>query len=201
MFEYKTEQARLAIPLLHRKMAAMGAPDLKNIQDEQHLAAYMMLYIAARIYANVDTNHFGGRDRYGHVGAVIIIPGVDQIIFYQSKKMGFGWYHAERGALRVARRFAKRHGYTLKDCILIVSMEPCVGDVPGRIGCSCSKLVKEQTFSKVYVGYRDRTLANWFGRMPKWPSNWTLINDSYVNEVARELYDFFGIWYDSRKKK
>jgi len=198
LFEHEVPKARQTAISIRKNLEVMGPPDRT---DHDRLAEYMMLYLTARIYENVNTNHFGGRERYGHVGAVIIIPGFDEIIFYQSKKMGNGWYHAERGAWRVAKRFCKKRGLAdLPDgCILIVSMEPCVGEVTGRIGCSCSELVQSKNFSKVYVGYRDWTLADGnTGERPQWPANWKLITDGYVRQVGKELYDFFGDWYISR---
>lgn len=200
MFQVQVAKAKQSVASIRKNMAAMGKPDLLDIKDEDHLAEYMMLYITACIYENVNTNHFGGKEGYGHVGAVIIIPGIDEIIFFQSKRNGRRWIHAERGAWRIARRIAKKHRLPkLPDnCILVVSMEPCVGDVPGRIGCCCSDLVKDKRFAKVFVGYRDWTLGEKTGEMPQWPSNWKLITDGYVHRVAKELYDFFGDWYISR---
>ena len=199
--EYKSAQAKLSIDIIRKKMEEMGMPDLLVIKDKEKLAEYMMLYIAARIYSNIDTNHFGGKEGYGHVGAVIIIPGIDHIIFYQSQAVKGGWYHAEHGALRLALQVCEQYGMDSlpEGCILIVSMEPCVGKVPNRIGDCCSNLVRNETFSDVFIGYRDRTLADENSEMPQWPPHWKLITNSFVREVARDLYDFYGIWHDEQK--
>lgn len=107
------------------------------------------------IHENPDSNGFGGRDLFGHVGAWLYVPSIDTWFWGQSSKLASGKYdHAERVAIKKALGHLKVIKLP-KDCVIISTLEPCSKVVPFRNGCSCSKLLERQGIEKVYVGVRD----------------------------------------------
>ena len=100
---------------------------------------------------------------YGMVAAGILTPKgrwVAKINYPKGSKR----VHAERAAIE---EYQKYHGEIPKGSILITTLSPCneKDDVTAadRVGVSCTDLINQQGFERVYSGYKDPTQDNEHG--------------------------------------
>lgn len=160
------------------------------------IAAQKLIEAYQKIMSNPDSNGFGGRDLFGHVGAWLWVPSIGWL-WYQSQmdpKTGL-FTHAERGVIELA--LARLGTETLPDgCILVVTMEPCTGETGPRRGGCCSDLISSHNIETAFVGYRDWTHRNLdTGDWPGHKFKFTLVEDLDAIEKSRELYRLFDNWY------
>jgi pyrimidine deaminase RibD-like protein len=100
---------------------------------------------------------------YGMVAAGILTPKgrwVAKINYPKGSKR----VHAERAAIE---EYNKYHGDIPKGSIMITTLSPCNEEedetAEHRVGVSCTDLINQQDFERVYSGYKDPTQDNEHG--------------------------------------
>ena len=117
----------------------------------------------AKLCALVKKGQTERPDYYGMVAAGVLTPKGRWVakLNYPKGKLRV---HAERAAIE---EYNKYHGEIPKGSIMITTLSPCNEKddetAEHRVGVSCTDLINQQKFSRVYSGYTDPTQDNEHG--------------------------------------
>jgi len=140
----------------------------------------------AKLCALVKKGQSDRPEYYGMVAAGILTPK-GKFVAKLNYPKGSKRVHAERAAIEEYHQY---HGSIPKGSIMITTCSPCNEQdddtAEHRVGVSCTDLINQQGFDRVYSGYKDPTQDNQHGEYKE-----VFTKNKQLHDMCKQFADTF----------